>query len=147
MSREIKFRGLSFETKEWVYGYYAKKCVGENGELIDIIIDGESLFDYEVAPETVGQFTGLRDKKRTEEYPEGQEGWDGDRVRVKDGNGIAIGTVIWHKKEGQWYWQASEIDRSCVTVFIGQGIPLHIIFDRHSRFQGEVVHENPELLE
>ena len=35
---------------------------------------------FEVEPATVGQFTGLRDSKRTAEYPEGQEIYEGDIV-------------------------------------------------------------------
>ena len=60
---------------EWVEGYFAKTILS-NGELIYEIRDIEEehrLACYtEVLPETVGQWTGKRDCKRTTEYPEGQ---------------------------------------------------------------------------
>ena len=54
MGREIKFRAITAITlKKFVYGYYAK--IG--GRSIIFSTDGE----YDVDPETVGQFTGLSD--------------------------------------------------------------------------------------
>ena len=59
--REILFRGKRVDNGEWVYGFYWNrgefahyiKAIDENGNLIG---------DYEVIPETVGQYTGLTDK-------------------------------------------------------------------------------------
>ena len=41
---------------------------------------------FEVIPETVGQSTGLKDNKRTEEYLEGQEIYEQDILRIFDKN-------------------------------------------------------------
>lgn len=68
--REIKFRGKRIDTDEWVYGDYYKKAVAdEDGEKIEHYIgwqvkeDQETGNEYEcVDPETVGQYTGLKDK-------------------------------------------------------------------------------------
>lgn len=79
--REIKFRGKSVETGEWVYG----SLVQEDGKAWIVggisIEDAGGVFDfyakewYEVIPETVGQHTGLKDMDR-EEIFEGAIGWD-----------------------------------------------------------------------
>ena len=67
-NREIKFRGKRVDNGEWVYGNYIKASNGIQeihailpiGETIDVII--------EVLPESVGQFTGLKDKNRVDVY-------------------------------------------------------------------------------
>jgi hypothetical protein len=108
-NRVIKFRGKRIDNGELVYGYYAvlpkftfpvalmgEETYCEDGA--DYIIEFKTMQHpnfssayplqvcdkevYEVDPATVGQFTGLRDCKRTEEYPEGQEIYEGDILRV-----------------------------------------------------------------
>lgn len=60
--REILYRGKRKDNGEWVYGYYCK-C-GWTGKEKDVIIPSHasSLYGIEVTPETVGQYTGLKDK-------------------------------------------------------------------------------------
>jgi len=61
--REIKFRGYCEEIKGWIYGYYVKFgdlhfIVPKNIKFSDSPYDR----DLAVIPESIGQFTGLKDK-------------------------------------------------------------------------------------
>jgi len=90
--RQVEFRGQRANNGEWVYGYYV--TYNFNGEILHVIIDDRCakyvpllIRFIPVVPETVGMYTGLRDCKRTEEYPEGQKIWEGD-LFYEDGGKI-----------------------------------------------------------
>lgn len=55
--REILFRGKRKDNGEWVYGNYA---VTDNNEKQHFIFQNKA-FEFEVDPETVGQYTGVID--------------------------------------------------------------------------------------
>jgi uncharacterized phage protein (TIGR01671 family) len=79
--RTIKFRGLRLDGKGWVVG--SLLCPHAGNESTYII--GCNGSDFEVKPETVGQFTGLTDR-------DGKEIWEGDLVRYHFQNS-------WYKAE------------------------------------------------
>ncbi len=62
--REIKFRGKAGDG-EWVYGFY---LIHRGHPSINSIGENCIATNVAVAPETVGQFTGLRDKNGKEIY-------------------------------------------------------------------------------
>ena len=81
--REYRFRGKRLDTDEWVYGDLRHWKYGEVA-IVEIGKGLEPIAGYEVNPETVGQYTGVKER-----YPkmigEGQEIYFGDIVRLFGG--------------------------------------------------------------
>lgn len=81
--REIKFRALRTDGKGWVYGFYCNIQEKEHYILEPCAL---GLVWTEVTPETVGQFTGLRDKN-------GKDIYEGDMF-VPDTNNEEFKAVV-----------------------------------------------------
>jgi hypothetical protein len=79
MNRQIKFRGLRLDGKGWVVG--SLLCPHAGNESTYII--GCNGSDFEVKPETVGQFTGLTDRNGVEVFEGDLVGIDGIVCPVK----------------------------------------------------------------
>ena len=120
MKREIKFRGIRVDNNQWVEGYFFKhwdKCYIAWGTINDnpVLI--------EVVPETVGQFTGLKDKN-------GKEIFEGDIVQ-HDAWDYPF-SIIFNTERARFVCKMKtslthHIDNLCLTV-IGN------------------IHDNPELI-
>lgn len=62
--REIKFRGRRIDNKEWVYGCYVNR---HGRHSIVTQLPSHLDYDIQVEPESVGQYTGLRDATKFSE--------------------------------------------------------------------------------
>lgn len=149
--REIKFRGKNYGGI-WLYGYLmpAEKPVINKGCKYRISVSpqacaGKDKMVYEVITDTIGQFTGLRDKNgkevyegdilRGNEYPFNSDGVDNYFAEIVWGDNVCGFYRITRKKpnstvRGISHGNFSELDDEDIKSFevIGN------------------IHDNPELL-
>nr|DAH64227.1 MAG TPA: YopX protein [Caudoviricetes sp.] len=141
-----KFRGRNIETGEWVYGHLfyfndGRHFISPTGTDVFGGYGGapakyrlENLVCFEIKPETVGQFTGLKDKN-------GVEIFEGDVIgsQNKDRSNwyVSHHKIVWHD-----------------TGFVGKQICSRSFIGLEHWTRGENgyvvignIYENPELLE
>ncbi|QGH55580.1 hypothetical protein FZE25_03235 [Bacillus velezensis] len=143
--REVKFRGMGING-EWYCGNLSiiKQRIKSMGIDPGSYISNKAgvPFAYSVRQETVGQFTGLKDKN-------GREIYEGDIVRNHRDNSNELLEVLWQEEVAEHasdgiYWtkevpgfRFKRIKRGLTTVFVAH-VDLEVIGN---------IHQNPELLE
>lgn len=131
---EILFRGKRVDNGRWVEGFYAQKMnpYTTNGLPIKHFILDLAPFGVDVLPETVGQYTGLTDKK-------GVKIFEGDIIECWSEGVKAHGTVQ-QRIDGLWIiypaWQKHIMWGLCPDN--GGNTTVEVIGN---------IHDNPELLE
>ena len=139
MKREIKFRGKRLDNGKWVYGYLAPAVTSKEvkSAIFTIWRTKELIFGCttnEVIPETVGQYTGLKDKN-------GKEIYEGDIISFLDGYSTESGFVECYCV-GEVSWE-EEIVSFCVSercsVESYEALDDCVIIGN--------IYDNPELME
>ena len=139
--REILFRGKRTDNGEWVYGYVCR--YGWTGEENTYIVPdyASALYSIEVDPDTVGQYTGLKDKNGTKIF-------EGDIVKYKDACKFGDDDEMEEAEEQYLCTNVVEFEN-------GRFFPLPKRYDcedyffSYGSYDFEVVgnvHDNPELL-
>lgn len=127
--RDILFKGKRKDNGKWVYGNYA---VADNNGKQQYFIFQNKAFEFEVDPETVGQYTGLTDKN-------GKKIFEGDILRVAY---HPEQDVIIEWSDGSFRFRRANNPKDCVysTIRYMQNAMSGL------KIVGNI-HDNPELLE
>lgn len=135
MTREIVFRGKRTDTGEWVYGYYYSECgntyIIENRQKEDM---AKRNIPFRVKADTIGQYTGLRDRK-------GKEIFEGDILSVYDRQGHFNIIVKWDKEAMAFlacYCSGDQSPLSWFSPLLSETYKIKVIGN---------IHDNLELLE
>lgn len=129
--REILFRGKRVDNGEWVYGYYTKH---KTGKVFIKEANADCKRSFEVIPESVGQYTGLKanDKKI----------FEGDIIKVKR-------RQYPERINGEIVWRATSCCGEVIfcggAYFYGDWL-LSTTAEKGREIIGNI-YDNPELLE
>lgn len=141
MNREIKFRGKRVNGGEWVYGMTISNGTIKR-KINNIFFEVAENKWVGVLPETLGQYTGLKDK-------DGKEIYEGDILKTPRG---FIGQVVFGRAEEECRHKVfGRMVIDCYTTYgwiFVRGDGYRCAID-DELLEGEIIgniHDNPELI-
>lgn len=135
--REVKFRGKRLDNGKWAVGDLIHRNNGDVAIRTYLNVWGDNSDDVDaygeefiVDPDTVGQYTGLKDKN-------GKEIWEGDIMHIPETefNADIIGQVL-HEDDAYYI----------IPLRGGHLWGLHWSIRKHNAEILGNIHDNPELL-
>ena len=135
--RPIKFRGLTVDTKKWVYGGFTQTpeatFIVDYSVIVQKAKDGyPTVYDVvEDDPETVGQFADRTDKS-------GTEIWEGDIIQDWQDHNFEKWVVMWWPEKAQFVLCNGSLN-------VEKAAKEEFDLKENDRVIGNV-HENPEKL-
>jgi uncharacterized phage protein (TIGR01671 family) len=150
--REKMFRGLEVMTGDWIYGSHVKTGLGMHYIIPQNLIAND-IPQYHVDGNTVGQYTGLKDKNRKKIYTE-------DITEIELANGeirrfvVRIKTVVREVVSHSSFSDDTAMVAITGVVFEWNGFELFPCVNEKGWHDNEYlmrvignIHENPELVE
>lgn len=143
--REIKFRGKRTKNGEWVYGDLLQENSGRKVIMTNLSTWGDNPDDVEpygdditVDPNTVGQYTGIKDKN-------GKEIYEGDIMFLSDRGSHKEEVIVEHGLYGWTFYNPK------TATFYSDGSHTYYAVENYRFMFGTGVcigniHDNPELL-
>lgn len=122
--REINFRGKSPDG-HWIEGDLIHKALTVHSRIVDYGIAKLGCYPVEVIPETVGEFTGLKDKN-------GKDIFGGSKLYIDD---VYLGYIRWN--DGAFH--IFDVSTNCLSN------PLVQERAKRLEIRGNI-HDNPEIL-
>ena len=137
--REILFRAKRIDNGEWVEGYYGIKGKGTDIEnhyiMVPTFQSSIGNYDYmcyftdvHIDPETICQYTGLKDKN-------GNRIWENDIARIDNSMDEGVGNIEFYG--GMWYVDGEPSNRLYDIVEYDDAAEVEVIGN---------IFDNPELL-